>query len=206
MLRAALRRTLTGMQRGLYGHGAGSSSVRWSERATSSIRVRTRAHGTSSETQHRLTWPHRTHLAGALRETHVGESVSLCGWVDRVRHLGAISFVDLRDHSGLCQVVVDAEAAAELRLAAGRLRPETVVCVRGVVRRRRDPNPALASGFVEAAPAEIEVVNAVQGALPIAVSDAAAESGDGLKDEVRLRHRILDLRWEGVSGWGGGSR
>ncbi|KFM26583.1 Aspartate-tRNA ligase [Auxenochlorella protothecoides] len=142
----------------------------------------------------RLTWPSRTHEAGMLREADIDQAVSLCGWVDRVRNLGAITFLDVRDHTGVVQVVVDAGSPRALHDVAARLRPEAVVSVRARVRRRSDPNPGLPSGAVEAEPSSIQVLNPVQGGLPIPVSASSPEGADALRDEVRLRHRVLDLR------------
>lgn len=199
MLKSALKSLIASMQRHVGPVAEMQCINKWHGMRTSrrnwfvSCRASRASSGTPSA-HPRLTWPHRTHLAGTLREEHVDQNVSLCGWVDRVRHLGAITFVDVRDHSGLCQVVVGADAAADLKAVAGRLRPETVICVRGRIRRRSDPNPVLPSGQIEADPSTIELINALEGTLPIPVSAAAAEAGDNLKDEVRLRHRVLDLR------------
>lgn len=142
----------------------------------------------------RLIWPSRTHEAGMLREADIDQAVSLCGWVDRVRNLGAMTFLDVRDHTGVVQVVVDAGSPRALHDVAARLRPEAVVSVRARVRRRSDPNPGLPSGAVEAEPSSIQVLNPVQGGLPIPVSASSPEGADALRDEVRLRHRVLDLR------------
>lgn len=143
----------------------------------------------------RLSWPSRTHGAGTLRVSHIDERVRLCGWVDRVRDLGALTFLDIRDHTGVAQVVVDHASPPALRLAARRLRGECVVAVDARVRRRSDPNPSLPTGLVEAEPTSIQLLNGVEGSLPITVSptEAAAPAGE----ETRLRHRVLDLRHGG---------
>src|SRR5947208_7884287 len=89
-----------------------------------------------------------THTCGALRAEDVGADATLLGWVHRIRDLGGVTFIDVRDRAGVSQVVVrDNEA---LMAAAKRLRPEFVVGVRGVVQRRYDDtvNPKLATGYV----------------------------------------------------------
>src|SRR5690242_8857051 len=91
----------------------------------------------------------RTHTCGALRAADVGADVTLLGWVHRVRDLGAIVFLDVRDRAGLTQVIVRDDEA--LLAAAKRLRSEFVVAVRGVAQRRSEEttNPKLATGEVE---------------------------------------------------------
>src|ERR687886_810096 len=91
----------------------------------------------------------RTHTCGALRADDVGADVTLLGWVHRVRDLGGVTFIDVRDRAGLSQVVVrDNES---LMTAAKRLRSEYVVGVRGVVQRRSEEtvNPKIATGDIE---------------------------------------------------------
>lgn len=89
----------------------------------------------------------RTHYAGSLRETHVGEEVVLEGWVNRRRDLGGLIFLDLRDREGLVQLV--AHPASPAYATAERVRPEWVVRAKGLVRLRPEPNPRLATGRVE---------------------------------------------------------
>jgi len=124
----------------------------------------------------------RTHWCGELRSDHVGGEVSLCGWVDRRREHGEhLAFVDLRDHTGVVQCVVD---------GAHDLRSEYVLRVTGTVRSRPEgtANPSLATGEVELGDCRVEVLAAAESPpFPI--------SGRVEADEVvRLRHRYLDLR------------
>jgi aspartyl-tRNA synthetase len=136
-----------------------------------------------------LTWPSRSHACGALTEADVGCEVRVCGWVDRARNLGGILFLDIRDHTGIVQVVVDPQAQPEVAAAAERLRSEWVVAVTGALRRRQDPNPRLPTGAVEVAAGGVRVLNAVTRALPFPVGE-----GEPPREELRLRHRVLDLR------------
>ena len=140
----------------------------------------------------RLSWPSRSRGAGELRASDVGSSVTLCGWVDKQRDMGGLVFADVRDHTGLCQIVSDdavtpTDAIASLRA----LRAEWVVAVTGVVRERKDKNDKIPTGDVEMVVTEIVVLNTVGKSLPFSVSGAAdAETSE----EVRLKNRVLDLR------------
>src|SRR5581483_5231199 len=101
----------------------------------------------------------RTHSCGALRADDVGAEVVLLGWVHRIRDLGGVTFIDVRDRAGLSQVVVRENDA--LMAAAKRLRSEYVVAVVGTVQRRSEDtvNPKLATGEVEVLAREIRILN-----------------------------------------------
>ena len=134
--------------------------------------------------------PYRTHTCGALRPAHVGETVRLSGWVHRKRDHGNLLFVDLRDHYGLTQCVIDS-SAPPFKVAES-MRPESVVIVTGrVVKRAPETvNPNLPTGEVEVAIAAIEV-EAPAEVLPIQVA------GDiEYPEDLRLTYRFLDLRRE----------
>jgi aspartyl-tRNA synthetase len=130
----------------------------------------------------------RTHTCGALRADDVGADATLLGWVHRVRDLGGVTFVDVRDRAGISQVVVRDNDA--LMAAAKRLRSEYVIGVTGVVQRRSDDtiNPRLATGEVEVLARDIRVLNEAK-TPPFQIADDAAVSED-----VRLKYRYLDLR------------
>jgi len=131
----------------------------------------------------------RTHGTGILRSDHVGETVTLAGWVDTRRDHGGVAFLDLRDRSGIVQVVADPEASDALE-AAHRVRPEWVIKVTGTVRARPEGmrNDRLATGDVEVAATAIEVLSEAQ-TPPFPVED-----GIDVSEELRLHHRYVDLR------------
>src|SRR4051812_35288340 len=101
----------------------------------------------------------RTHTCGAIRPDHLGEDVVLLGWVHRVRDLGGVLFIDIRDREGISQLVVRDDEA--LLAQAKRLRPEFVIGVRGPVERRSEEtiNPRIATGEVEVLAREFRLLN-----------------------------------------------
>jgi aspartyl-tRNA synthetase len=130
----------------------------------------------------------RTHTCGALRPDDVGKSVVVLGWVHRIRDLGGVTFLDIRDRAGVSQVVVRENDA--LMTVAKRLRSEFVVGVSGVVQRRSPEtiNPKLATGEVEILAREIRLLNEAR-TPPFQI----AEDGP-VSEDVRLKYRYLDLR------------
>ncbi|MBO9555719.1 aspartate--tRNA ligase [Cellulomonas sp.] len=128
----------------------------------------------------------RTHTAGSLRAEHIGTTVTLTGWVDRRRDHGGVAFVDLRDASGIAQVVIRDESVAH------GLRAEYVLQVTGVVGRRPEgnENPHLATGEIELVASKVVVLNEAA-PLPFQVSSSLDEP---VGEEARLKHRYLDLR------------
>ncbi|MBH5367313.1 aspartate--tRNA ligase [Bradyrhizobium glycinis] len=133
---------------------------------------------------------YRSHTCGALRESNIGETIRLSGWVHRVRDHGGVLFIDLRDHYGLAQCVVDPDSAAFS--LAEKLRSEFVVKMDGKVRRRPEgtDNDDLPTGKVEVYVNEIEVLGPA-GDLPLPVF------GDQeYPEDIRLKYRFLDLRRE----------
>ena len=132
----------------------------------------------------------RTHVAGELRATHVGERVTIAGWVHRRRDHGGLVFIDVRDRSGLVQCVFDPEASGAAFATAERVRPEWVVKLSGNVRPRPEGtvNPNLATGAVEIIIDDAEVLN--EAVTPPFEIDAGIET-----DEVlRLKYRYVDIR------------
>ena len=141
----------------------------------------------------RLSWPSRSRGAGELRASDVGSSVTLCGWVDKQRDMGGLVFADVRDHTGLCQIVSDDDVTPTDAINAMRaLRAEWVVAVTGVVRERKDKNDKIATGAIEMVVTEVTVLNTVNKSLPFSVSGAASDAETS--EEVRLKNRVLDLR------------
>jgi aspartyl-tRNA synthetase len=130
----------------------------------------------------------RSHTCGALRAEDVGADAVLLGWVHRIRDLGGVAFIDVRDRAGLSQVVV--RENDKLMGVAKRLRPEFVVGVRGVVQRRSAEtiNAKLATGEVEVLAREIRILNEAK-TPPFQIAEDASVS-----EELRLKYRYLDLR------------
>lgn len=143
-----------------------------------------------------LTWPARSHGCGTVSESDVNTSITICGWVDRHRDLGGVLFLDIRDHTGIVQVVVDPQSQPDIASKAERLRSEWVITITGTLCHRKDPNPKLKTGNYEIAADSLKVLNAVTRPLPFFVSqsDPLAEKEEAPKEELRLRHRVLDLR------------
>ncbi len=136
----------------------------------------------------------RSHLCGELRPAHVGETVRLGGWVHRTRSLGSIVFLDLRDRAGVLQATCDPRfSPPEVIAMAGRLGAETVVEVEGVVAERpaEMQNRDLATGTIELQVTALHIVGpAVTPAIPV----ARGKDEKLAAEELRLKHRILDLR------------
>src|SRR3954465_11556729 len=122
----------------------------------------------SQQSEDRFMHRYRSHTCGALRDSIIGETVRLSGWVHRIREHGGVLFIDLRDHYGLTQVVADPDSPAFK--VAETLRSEWVARIDGKVRRRPDgtENPELPTGAVEVYITEIEVLGAA-GELPLPV-------------------------------------
>ena len=129
----------------------------------------------------------RTRTAGSLRASDIGQVVTLTGWVDRRRDHGGVAFIDLRDASGIAQVVIREEIAHDLRA-------EYVLAVTGEVSTRPEgnANPNLPTGEIEVVVSDVEILNA-SAPLPFQVSDHAEDAGQ-VGEEARLRYRYLDLR------------
>jgi len=133
---------------------------------------------------------YRSHTCGALRESHIDQTVRLSGWCHRIRDHGGVLFIDLRDHYGLTQCVADPDSPAFKD--AEKLRSEWVVRIDGKVRRRPagTDNPELPTGSVELYVSEIEVLGPA-GELPLPVFGEQE-----YPEDIRLKYRFLDLRRE----------
>ncbi len=126
----------------------------------------------------------RTYYNGDIREANIGETIELLGWVSKRRNFGSIVFIDLRDRTGIVQLVVNAETLPEIE----KIRSEYVLSVKGLVRERQDKNPNLKTGDIEIEVTEFSVINkAAQ--TPMIIADET----DALED-TRLKYRYLDLR------------
>jgi len=132
----------------------------------------------------------RTHACGSLNAGHIGQNVTLSGWVHTRRDHGNLIFVDLRDRWGIVQLVFNPETNPSLHAKAERLRTEFVICVSGEVRRRPagTENPKVATGEVEVATESLEILNE-SSTPPFEIA------GEGeVSEEIRLKYRFLDLR------------
>ena len=132
----------------------------------------------------------RTSYCGKLSKANVGNSEVVCGWVQKQRDKGHLIFIDLRDRSGIVQVVVDPDHAGEDFAKAEAIRSEYVIKVHGVVRLRSEEtiNPNLATGEVEVVAKELEVLNSAK-TPPFYIQD-----GIDVDENLRLKYRYLDLR------------
>ncbi len=140
----------------------------------------------------------RTHYCGELRTEHIGATVTLCGWVDRRRDHGGVIFLDLRDRSGIIQVVSDPVRTPDSYHMAESLRNEYVVKITGRVTQRPEEslNPRLPTGEVEIYADSIELLNPVRKQLPFQVGTADTEE---VREDLRLKYRYLDLRRDRMS-------
>ncbi|NQE32699.1 aspartate--tRNA ligase [Microcoleus asticus] len=140
----------------------------------------------------------RSYYCGELRSKHIGETVTLYGWVDRRRDHGGVIFLDVRDRSGIVQIVSDPERTPDSYRGAEALRSEYVLKITGRVTSRPEEslNPKLPTGEVEIYADEIELLNAVRKQLPFQVATAENES---VREDLRLKYRYLDLRRDRMS-------
>ncbi|MDY5859126.1 MAG: aspartate--tRNA ligase [Porphyromonas sp.] len=136
---------------------------------------------------------YRTNTCGELRLTHVGQSVTLAGWVQKARRMGGMTFVDLRDRYGITQLVFNEEHTGEaLSNEAQKLGREYVIQVTGVVSERSNKNPNLPTGDIEIEVKELTILNASE-TPPFTIEDDT----DG-GDDLRMKYRYLDLRRNAV--------
>lgn len=135
----------------------------------------------------------RTHYCGATKDVSVGETVTICGWVDRRRDHGGVIFLDMRDRDGIVQVVFDPDTKEHFELA-DKVRSEYVLQITGRIRDRSPEtiNPAMATGHIEILGKELVILN--EAAPPPFPLDAHQTVGE----DVRLRYRFMDLRRESM--------
>ncbi len=131
---------------------------------------------------------YRTHTCGELRMANVNEKVTLAGWAHRIRKMGGMTFVDLRDRYGITQLAFNDEHASGICEQANKLGREFVVQVSGRVEERSSKNANLPTGDIEIAVDEIKILN--ESALPPFIIDDDTDGGD----ELRMKYRYLDLR------------
>jgi aspartyl-tRNA synthetase len=133
---------------------------------------------------------YKSHTCGELRLSHVGESVTLAGWVHRRRDHGGVTFLDLRDRSGLVQVVANPENSPQAHHILVNVRVEWVVQVSGTVRKRPEgmENPKLPTGEIEVDVQEVRILN------PAKTPPFLINKEEEVEEQTRLRYRYLDLR------------
>ncbi|MUL35959.1 aspartate--tRNA ligase [Gloeocapsopsis dulcis] len=140
----------------------------------------------------------RTHYCGELRSSSIAETVTLNGWVDRRRDHGGVIFLDLRDRTGIVQIVSDPQRTPASYSQAEALRNEYVVQITGRVTQRppESLNPRLPTGEIEIYADEIQLLNAVHKQLPFQVATADT---DTVREDLRLKYRYLDIRTNRMS-------
>ena len=131
---------------------------------------------------------YRTHTCGELRLNHQGSEVTLAGWVQRVRNLGGMTFIDLRDRYGITQLVFDEKTDQSVAALANQLGREYVVQAKGTVRERSSKNKNIPTGEIELDVTVLKILNSSE-TPPFTIED---ESDGG--DEIRMKYRYLDLR------------
>ncbi len=135
---------------------------------------------------------YRTHTCGELRLSNSGENVTLAGWVQRVRKMGGMTFVDLRDRYGITQLVFNEETNAQLCDNANKLGREFVIQIKGRVNERYSKNANIPTGEIEIAVEELNLLNSSE-VPPFTIED----NTDG-GDDIRMKYRYLDLRRSSV--------
>ena len=130
----------------------------------------------------------RTNMCGDLREGNIGEEVVLMGWVQRERNLGSLIFIDLRDTTGICQIVFDSTVSEDVFVKAEKVRSEYVLAIRGKVRERESKNKEIPTGNIEVLVDELKILDRAE-TPPIYIKDE-----DNVSETMRLKYRYLDLR------------
>ncbi|MFM7080144.1 MAG: aspartate--tRNA ligase [Bacteroidota bacterium] len=131
---------------------------------------------------------YRTHTCGELNISHVGQAVTLCGWVQKGRDLGGLTFIDLRDRYGITQLLFNMETDDSLCSSARKLGREFVIQATGVVSERSSKNPKMATGDIEITVTKLEILN------PAATPPFTIEDETDGGDDLRMKYRYLDLR------------
>ena len=130
----------------------------------------------------------RSYYCGTLRAEHIGETVSVCGWVQRQRDLGGLIFVDLRDRTGLLQLAFGDDTDQAVFEKAASLRSEYVVAAVGTVRERESKSKKIATGDIEVFVTELRILGKAE-TPPFEIVD-----GTRANEMLRLKYRYLDLR------------
>ena len=131
---------------------------------------------------------YRTHTCGQLRAEDVNSTVTLAGWVQKVRNLGAMTFIDLRDRYGITQIVVEEHSDEATKAVAAELGREFVLQVTGKVIERESKNPKMPTGDIEVAATSLRILN--RAVTPPFTIEEHSDGGD----DLRMKYRYLDLR------------
>ena len=131
---------------------------------------------------------YRSHTCGELRAANINQTVTLAGWVQKVRNLGAMAFIDLRDRYGITQIVVEEGSNEQTKAAAARLGREFVIQVTGRVIERSSKNPKMDTGDIEVVAESINILTEA-----VTPPFTIEENSDG-GDDLRMKYRYLDLR------------
>ena len=131
---------------------------------------------------------YRSHTCGELRAANINQTVTLAGWVQKVRNLGAMAFIDLRDRYGITQIVVEEGSTEQAKEAAARLGREYVIQVTGRVIERSSKNPKMATGDIEVVAENITILT--EAVTPPFTIEEHSDGGD----DLRMKYRYLDLR------------
>lgn len=131
---------------------------------------------------------YRTHTCGQLRVENVNESVCLSGWVQKIRNLGAMTFIDLRDRYGITQLVIEESASEEIKRQVDKLGREFVIQVKGKVVERASKNSKIPTGEIEILITDLTILS--RSDLPPFTIEDNTDGGD----EIRMKYRYLDLR------------
>jgi len=136
---------------------------------------------------------YRNHMCGELNIKNVGEVVRLAGWIQRIRNLGAMKFIDLRDETGVTQIIVNNYVGTQ----ADELVTECVISVEGIVLERSNKNLKIPTGEIEIEAKKIELLGKCKSVLPFEINSEKADISQ-VKEDLRLQYRFLDLRNEKI--------
>lgn len=139
---------------------------------------------------------YRNHTCGELNSKHIGETVKLAGWVQRIRNLGSMQFIDLRDQFGITQIVIS-DKNTQIQEKVKQLVTESVISVEGTVLERSNKNTKIPTGEIEIDAKQIEVLGKCKNVLPFEVNSEKADIS-AVKEDLRLEYRFLDLRNEKI--------
>ena len=133
---------------------------------------------------------YRNHNCGELNIKNVGETVELAGWVQRIRNLGSMQFVDLRDEKGITQLVISDE---NLKEQINEINPESVISIKGKVVERSNKNPKMPTGEIEIETSKITLLGKCKSTLPFEINSEKIDINN-VREDLRLQYRYLDLR------------